>query len=39
MVDKIDPTPGPGNYKIKCTFADVPEYVLPSNEEFKWVYK
>ena len=34
----VDPTPGPGHYKIPCKFADVPSYSMPNrNEEFKYV--
>ncbi len=33
-----DLNPGPGYYYVPVTFADVPRYVLPvQNEEFKWV--
>jgi len=33
-----DMHPGPGYYKVPCTFADVPKYVMPNQtEEFKWV--
>ena len=30
--------PGPGSYKIPCTFANVPNYVLPSkSQDFTYV--
>ena len=30
--------PGPGFYKVPCTFGDVPRYNLPEqDEQFKWV--
>lgn len=30
--------PGPGHYRVKSTFADVPKYLIPNqNEEFKFV--
>jgi hypothetical protein len=33
-----DDLPGPGYYYVPCTFADVPRYNLPiQNEDFKWV--
>ncbi len=35
---KIYDQPGPGQYKLPCTFADVPRYNIPDQkEEFKWV--
>ena len=31
-------TPGPGQYYIPVTVADVPRYVMPiQNEKYKWV--
>ena len=34
----INDNPGPGHYKVKCTFADVPQYAMPNQtENFKYV--
>jgi hypothetical protein len=36
-LNKIE-VPGPGYYRVNCTFADVPNYLIPNqNEEFKFV--
>lgn len=36
--DNVEPTPGPGHYKLPSKFADVPSYSMPNkNDEFKYV--
>ena len=31
---KFTNVPGPGTYRVPCTFADVPTYLLPNKSEF-----
>ena len=40
MLTTQNTSPGPGNYKIPCSFQDVPKYLTTTGnftEEFKYV--